>query len=144
MRTRSSSAVFASGSTKTVEFADLIRYLNELYTAERREVGGRPADYTAERIIDPQSGMDLGEKLTVRISLDGSWRTKVLYLLGDLSPVNFLYYGVPTEAMDEIISQLTRLSLGVADLHRRGMLPKTGLYAVDREVDEWGNPLQGR
>jgi len=136
--------VFASGSTKTVEFADLIRYLNELYTAERREVGGRPADYTAERIIDPQSGMDLGEKLTVRISLDGSWRTKVLYLLGDLSPVNFLYYGVPTEAMDEIISQLTRLSLGVADLHRRGMLPKTGLYAVDREVDEWGNPLQGR
>ncbi len=141
---RSEILTFASGSTKTIEFSDLIEFLNNIYTAEYPEVGGHPAEYSAERIIDPQSGMDLGERLVIRILINGSWRTKTLYLLGDLSPVNFLYYGVPTEAMDEIISQLTRLSLGIAHLYRSGMLPKTGLYAVDREVDEWGNPLQGR
>lgn len=141
---RSEILIFASGSTKTIEFSDLIEFLNNIYAAEYPEVGGHPVEYTAERIIDPQSGMDLGEKLIIRIFKNESWTAKTLYLLGDLSPVNFLYYGVPTEAMDEIISQLTRLSLGVADLHRKGRLPKTGLYAVDREVDEWGNPIQDR
>ncbi|HNW30106.1 MAG TPA: hypothetical protein PKN50_16620 [Spirochaetota bacterium] len=36
----------------------------------------------------------------------------------DLSPINFLYYGVPAESMDSIISQLTKLSLGIVGRYR--------------------------
>ena len=43
--------------------------------------------------------------------------------------------------MDSVITQLATLSLGVVDLFIKKKLPSQGIYAVDKEVDEWGNPI---
>ncbi|HOT44823.1 MAG TPA: hypothetical protein PLM53_13405 [Spirochaetota bacterium] len=132
---------FASGSTKTLEFTGVIEYLNALSTAPRPNVGGHPAEVQFNRINDPQTGLDQGGMVTIDISMGRKTVRRTLYLLGDLSPINFLYYGVPAESMDAIISQLTRLSLGIVGRYRKQSLPRSGIYAVDREVDEWARPL---
>jgi len=61
--------------------------------------------------------------------------------LGDLSPINFLYYGVPTEMMDTILAQLLKSSLGMIKQYSEGTLPPPDLYAVDKHIGEWGNVL---
>jgi hypothetical protein len=132
---------FASGSTKTLEFTDVIEYINSLSNAARPKVGGHPAEVQFDRINDPQTGLDQGGMVTIDISMGRKAVRRTLFLLGDLAPINFLYYGVPAESMDAIISQLTRLSLGIVGRHRKKTLPGSGIYAVDREIDEWARPL---
>ena len=133
--------VFASGSTKTVEFADLSDWLYEISILEHPQIRGIPVHIMYDRIYDPQSGIDQGGKVSIQFEIDNKLIEKELYLLSDLSPVNFLYYGVPTEAMDIILSQLLTVSLGLVDKNREGSLPCPGLYAVDHEIDEWGNVI---
>jgi hypothetical protein len=53
--------------------------------------------------------------------------------LGNLTPINFLFYGVPTECIDEVLTQLVSLAFG-AVLAPAGSLPNR-LLAVDRDVD---------
>jgi len=132
---------FASGSTKTVEFSDLSNWLYTLSSMEVPRVGEIPVHVSYDRITDPQSGIDQGGKVTLRFQKDGEGIKKELYLLSDLSPINFLYYGVPTEMMDTVLSQLLRLSLGMIRQHRAGRLLPPDLYAVDKQIDEWGNLL---
>ena len=38
---------------------------------------------------------------------------KRLIFVANLTPVNFLFYGVPTEVMDRVMAQLLRASLGL-------------------------------
>lgn len=132
---------FASGSTKTVEFSDLSDWLYELSSSESPRIGDLLLQIEHARIIDPQSGSDLGAKVSIQFEKDGKLVQKKLYLLGDLSPINFLYYGVPTEMMDTILSQLLKVSLGITQQYKVGALPPPSLYAVDKEIDEWGNLL---
>jgi hypothetical protein len=66
---------------------------------------------------------------------------KTIYLLGDLTPINFLYYGVPTETMDKILSMLLSLSIGLVHQYRNNSLPDKDLYAVDEQIDRWGIKL---
>jgi hypothetical protein len=132
---------FASGSTKTVEFSDLSDWLYELSSAKSPTIGEIPLQIEHSRINDPQSSSDLGAKVTIQFEKDGHLIKKKLYLLGDLSPVNFLYYGVPTEMMDTILSQLLKVSLGITGQYRASTLLPPNLYAVDKEIDEWGNLL---
>ncbi len=132
---------FASGSTKTLEFTDILEYIRELTIAAKPMIGGHPAEVQFDRINDPQTGLDQGGRVVIDIAMGRKVIRRTLFLLGDLSPVNFLYYGVPAESMDSIISQLTRLSLGIIGRHRKNTLPKSGIYAVDREVDEWARAL---
>ena len=135
---------FASGSTKTLEFTHLIAFLRDLGHADAPRIGNHPVELGHARILDPQTGLDQGGLVTLKINTDRGVIRKDLYLLGDLSPVNFLYYGVPSERMDGVMAQLARLSLGVVGLSDAGTLPESGLYAVDHEVDEWGRPLQAQ
>ncbi len=132
---------FASGSTKTLEYTDVIEYIKELSTAPRPAIGRHAANIHFERINDPQTGLDQGGRVTMEIVMGRKNVKRTLYLLGDLSPINFLYYGVPAESMDAIMSQLTRLSLGIIGRYHDRSIPNSGIYAVDREVDEWGRPL---
>jgi hypothetical protein len=132
---------FASGSTKTVEFSGLSDWLYELSSSETPKIGDTPVQIKHARINDPQSAIDLGAKITFQFEKDGALIQKKLYLLGDLSPINFLYYGVPTEMMDTILSQLLRVSLGLNQQHKASKLLPPDLYAVDKEIDEWGNLL---
>lgn len=94
-----------------------------------------------DRILDPQSGIDQGGKVSFFVSKDGVEIEKTFFLLSDLSPINFLFYGVPTEGMDAIIGQLASVALGMADQSKNGRILPPGLYAVDHEIDTWGNPI---
>jgi hypothetical protein len=57
-----------------------------------------------------------------------------------MTPVNFLFYGVATEIIDEVLAQL--LSVTLAAKHRADDPAAIGcLLAVDHEIDENGNAL---
>ena len=60
---------------------------------------------------------------------------KHLYLLGDLTPINFLYYGIPREIIDQVMCQLIKVSLGLIDKYSNGVRLPPRLLAVDREID---------
>lgn len=131
--------IFASGSTKTVEFTDLTDYLYEISTMENPSIDRTPVQILFDKIIDPQTDTVQGTKVSISFKKDNQEINKTIFLLGDLSPINFLFYGVPTETMDRIISQLTSVSLGMVDQYKKNILPEPNLYAVDHQIDEWGN-----
>jgi hypothetical protein len=133
--------LFASGSTKTVEFSDLITFLNELSMLENPKIGDYHVRLFFDRIKDPQSSIDQGGIVKFILEKENQKIEKIFYLLSDLTPVNFLFYGVPTETMDIIIRQLTTVGLGMVAQFQTNRLPPPGLYAVDREIDEWGNQI---
>lgn len=129
----------ASGSTKTVEFADFIKWTNELNLSENPKLGGEDLKISFYRILDPQTQMDLGSKIIFRI--EKKQIEKEVFLISDGSPVNFLFFGVPTESMDPIISQLASVSLGMVNDYKSKKLPSPDLYAVDHQINVWGKFL---
>lgn len=129
----------ASGSTKTVEFADFILWTSELNTSNSPKISTFDLKLHFDRILDPQTQMELGSKINFEIPSQKI--SKDIFLISDGSPVNFLFFGVPTESMDPIISQLASASLGMANLFQNRKLPKPDLYAVDHQIDVWGNLL---
>lgn len=134
-----SKILISSGSTKTAEYTDLIQWINDLSFSDEKKIGGYPARLEFDRILDPQSGIDQGGKVTFFVNKDGQEIEKTFFLLSDLSPINFLFYGVPTEGMDAIIGQLASAALGMADQNKKGKRLDPGLYAVDHQIDAWGN-----
>ncbi|MDF3820704.1 hypothetical protein P3G55_12375 [Leptospira sp. 96542] len=129
----------ASGSTKTVEFSDLVQWIGNLNLSETPRIQNHEVRISFTRMLDPQTQMDLGSH--IRFEISTLKIEKHLYLLSDGSPVNFLFFGVPTESMDPIISQLASVSLGMVNFHKTNTLPKPDLYAVDHQIDVWGNKL---
>ncbi|MFA6584269.1 MAG: hypothetical protein WCS77_08230 [Elusimicrobiaceae bacterium] len=129
---------FISGSTKTVEFEDLSGWLQRLQSSEKPMLGDMPVKIAVTPLKDPQTGVIHGNK--VRIIFETVPRCglpfKDLYLLGDLMPLNFLYYGVPTELMDLIFAQLMKLTLGFAGKVNAGEPVPARLLAIDRDIDE--------
>ncbi|PJZ47061.1 hypothetical protein [Leptospira brenneri] len=129
----------ASGSTKTVEFADFIKWVNELNLSENPKLGTEDLQISFHRILDPQTQMDLGSRILFKIPKREI--EKEVFLISDGSPVNFLFFGVPTESMDPIISQLASVSLGMINYYKSENLPNPDLYAVDHQIDVWGKFL---
>ncbi|TGK81702.1 hypothetical protein EHQ24_10385 [Leptospira noumeaensis] len=129
----------ASGSTKTVEFAGLIKWTNELNLSHDPMLGGEKMEISFSRILDPQTQMDLGSRILFKVPKKEI--QKEVFLISDGSPVNFLFFGVPTESMDPIISQLASVSLGMVNDYKTNLLPKADLYAVDHQINVWGKFL---
>lgn len=129
----------ASGSTKTVEFSDFIKWINELNLSDNPKLDGEDLTISFGRILDPQTQMDLGSKIIFKINKKQI--EKEVFLISDGSPVNFLFFGVPTESMDPIISQLASVSLGMVNFYKTKKLPEPNLYAVDHQIDVWGRFL---
>ncbi|TGK50169.1 hypothetical protein EHQ16_07360 [Leptospira kanakyensis] len=129
----------ASGSTKTVEFADFIKWINELNLSQNPKLGGLDLKISFHRILDPQTQMDLGSRILFQIPKKEI--EKEVFLISDGSPVNFLFFGVPTESMDPIISQLASVSLGMVNDYKSNELPSADLYAVDHQINVWGKFL---
>ena len=128
---------FASGSTKTVEFSDLSKFLFELAKDQKNINSQERLNLEFSKIIDPQSLMIQGTK----VEINSKKIKKTIYLLGDLTPINFLYYGVPTETMDKILAMLLSLSVGLVHQYINNSLPEKNLYAVDFDIDRWGMKL---
>jgi hypothetical protein len=125
---------FASGSTKTVEFKDLENWLHKLTTEDHPKIKGRTVKTKVTPLRDLQTGMLQGKKVTITFQ-DQSGQRKNIYLLGELTPINFLYYGIPREIIDQVMSQLLRISIGLVKHYRNGDRLPPRLLAVDREID---------
>ena len=160
LNSRRRAIFFVSGSTKTAEFTDLSRFLGNLRESPDPKIGRVPVRTEVSQLRDPQTGLVQGTR--VRIHFEGfdvdfhpcipdhyaeygdlsgdkpeeSYRD--LYLLGDLTPLNFLYYGVPTEIMDPILTQLLQVAAGLVADFRGPRKLSADLLAVDHEIDEDG------
>ena len=57
-------------------------------------------------------------------------------------PINFLYYGIPGEIVDEVMAQLFTVSCGLVQRQRSAAskLPPR-VMAIDRDIDADANPL---
>jgi hypothetical protein len=137
---------FASGSTKTIEFADLTAWIEELSNALHPNIGGYPVTLEKRPIKDPQNRVLQGHHVRIIFKEKGGClpkfggRRKDLYLLGDTMPINFLYYGVPGEVIDGVFEELYSLLCGFVLRHEKGVSYKSGIYAVDRNTDKHGKP----
>lgn len=127
----------ASGSTKTLEFSHLSLFLEHLM--KEKKLNNLEISLQIQEIYDPQSHISQGKIVNIQ-SLDKTF-SKKLYLLADLTPVNFLYYGVPTEMMDPILTQLVSLTFAMKRKHDLKELPHSGIFALDHQIDINGNFL---
>lgn len=129
--------VLASGSTKKVEFRGLMTWFDELRRAPTPRVAGRPVAITVGELLDPRTARVYGHRWSFAFA---GGPTKAIVALGNLTPINFLFYGAATEMIDEVLEQLLSVSLGL--LARSGdpsLAPR--LAAVDRDIDADGRPL---
>jgi len=130
--------MLVSGSTKTIEFHGVAEWVERLLAEERPRIGSKQVEILSEELLDPQTGRSLGTAFIFRFLNAGRLIEKRLIFVANLTPVNFLFYGVPTEAMDAVISQLLRCSLSLVRTVRshKGLAPH--LYAVDRDIPDNG------
>jgi hypothetical protein len=56
-------------------------------------------------------------------------------------PINFLYYGIPREIVDEVMAQLFTLSCGVARRQRSAEKLPPQVLAVDQQIDADANDI---
>ena len=125
--------ILASGSSKTVEFAAVSAWLDTILTDGSPSIGGFPASVSTEEFLDPQSGKPFGRRVRIEIDHPAGKLSRDLVLLANLTPINFMYYGVPTEGIDAILAQLLASSLTLVELTRAGQLAPR-LHAVDWDI----------
>ena len=121
----------ASGSSKTDEFSELSTWLNSRVGAPTAMVGGHPAVVTSSSIVDPKTEGVVAQRFTFVIQQAGERRQRSVVMMANGMPVNFLYYGVPTETIDGVLCQLLRSGLHLLDAHER---LRPHLYAVDVDL----------
>jgi len=147
MEGESRSLFFASGSTKTVEFAGLTSWIETLSNSPRPAIGGYPVRVEKHPIKDPQNRVLQGHHIRIRFEGESSTpmpdgvRFKDIFLLGDTMPVNFLYYGVPAEVIDGVLEELYCLVCGVVSICQAGRSLSPDIHAVDVNIDKHGERL---
>ena len=87
-------------------------------------------------VVDPQSGRLYGTAFTLRVGAGRAARETTLVFIANLTPVNFLFYGVPTEVMDAVMAQLLRTTAALVRDVGSPRPPAPGLYAVDRDIPD--------
>lgn len=132
---------FASGSTKTVEFSHLQNYLQSLSDVADPQIGGKTAKVDFMALRDLQTGVLQGYQAAI-VFPDDPEKNKIFYLLGEGMPINFLYYGIPREIVDEVMTQLFTLSCGMVRRERSGDKLRPALLAVDHEINENADTLR--
>jgi len=131
---RQKSILFISGSTKTLEFSDLQDFLQSLCDEKNKKIGDKEINVDFNELRDLQTGIFQGYQVEISCSSDPAIN-KLFYLLGALMPINFLYYGIPREIVDEVMAQLFRLSCGFVKRQQSEDKLQPLLLAVDHEID---------
>ncbi len=132
--------VLVSGSTKTEEFADIALWIEALWTTSPPRIAGRAAAIEVSEIQDPVSGRLFGHRYRFEFEDESGAVPRDLFLVANLTPANFLFYGVPTEAIDDVLAQLLCVSLGLLVREPRTREPAR-LLAVDRDIDDRARDL---
>jgi hypothetical protein len=127
---------FASGSTKTIEFHDVAAWVEALLAARIPQLDGRPLTIVPHEVSDPQSGRPYGSAVTLCLGSGRGRREVTLVFIANLTPVNFLFYGVPTEAMDAVMAQLLRAATALIRDVASARPPAPRLHAVDRDIPD--------
>lgn len=140
LNSRRKNLFFISGSTKTVEFSDLERFLQNLGDHPAAKLAGQRIHAAFSALRDLQTGILQGYQVTLSFP-DEPARDKTLYLLGELMPINFLYYGIPREIVDEVMAQLFTVTCGLVRRQQSGKKADPRLLAVDHHIDVNANPL---
>jgi hypothetical protein len=121
----------ASGSTKTDEFPDLLAWVNEILGASSVNILGRQATVAKLDLKDALSKRSFGARYQFVIAgSDGAKaQTKNVIFLNNLMPINFLFYGVPTEIIDQTLAQLISVTV---NLHRQApKIQNPRVFAID-------------
>lgn len=121
---------FASGSTKNVEFSHLTDWLLDSLQNPHRLSSGDILEVAVSEIHDPKTGVHQGRSVHLRT---GS-KTVHLHLLADLMPVNFLYYGVPSETMNQVMNELLGMSAHLVRGRTDPVSLPDALLALDHEI----------
>jgi hypothetical protein len=138
---RRSELHIVSGSSKTAEFPEVLEWMNSALrraTVESPEIAieleGLHAHVRKWDVTDLLSHRSFGSRYAFTIEQkDGSRRERSLLFMQNLTPVNFLFYGVPTEVIDQVLAQL--VSPGLALVRKADSLPERRLYAVDYDPE---------
>jgi hypothetical protein len=131
----------ASGSTKTNEFPEILTWMNSLLhqATELNEsvpivLAGHRSHIQKQDVLDTLSRRSYGSRYVFTIEQhDGSARERHILLLQNLLPVNFLFYGVPTEIIDQVLAQL--ISASLLFVRTVGSLPEPRVYGVDYDPE---------
>lgn len=121
----------ASGSTKTDEFPDLLAWVNEILETSTVNIHGREAVVEKMDLKDDLSKRSYGARYQFVVSGEDGAQAQIrnVIFLNNLMPVNFLFFGVPTEIIDQILAQLISVTV---NLHRQA--PKINMprvFAID-------------
>ncbi|MFT4513700.1 MAG: hypothetical protein ACI89X_002155 [Planctomycetota bacterium] len=133
-----SALVLVSGSTKKVEFGAIMKWFDGLLHQDVPTLAGEPVRIKVEELLDPRTARVYGHRWIFSFAHDRTPRTVIS--LANMTPINFLFYGVATEIIDEVLAQL--LSVTLAAVKRADDPAAIGcMLAVDHQIDEHGNPL---
>lgn len=141
---QATSFYLASGSTKTIEFEDVSRAIEQLMKIRYPVIRGMHCQIEKEDVLSPQTQRNLGRRYRFVFKKDQKGDVvmiKEISFLGNLMPINFLYYGVPGEIIDSVLLQLLRCAIGLIDRVGEACPPEKTLYAVDHEIDVDGKVL---
>lgn len=131
----------ASGSTKTVEYEDVAAWTDALLQEPEPRIAGRRVQIDVQEVTDPRTGRLYAQRFSITAVDDEGTPLGApnrIVFLANLTPVNFLFYGVATELIDEVLAQLLSVSLGLV---QRAETAAPRLHAVDRDIDAEGSPL---
>ncbi len=136
-----------SGSTKNVEFAQVMEWLQNLRHREDAHLGEYPVRLEAMALRDPLTEIAQGSMVRIHfergllpegVPPEEPWKDVVL--AADGMPLNFNFFGVPGEIMDRVMEQL----LILCRLAVKSQAGNTDLHVLDYTINEAGQPIQGR
>jgi hypothetical protein len=133
--------ILASASTKKEEFSGVAAWLDTLLRDGAPQVGGRPLRISIDPLTDPVSGRIFGRRCRAVVVHPSGERQRDILLVADLTPVNFMFYGVATEMIDEVLALLLRCGLGMVRQSAIGSIVPA-LMAVDVDISADGEPLR--
>lgn len=137
-----------SGSTKTVEFSEVLEWLDGIIkkSPKQRIINGILLDdliagpipdqlsiaAVAQMWPDPKNPptsikRNFGTQFTFKFKQNGILVTKTIYLVNNTMPVNFMYYGTPTEIMDMTYSQVSSCAVALMNNKSKG----GGIFPTD-------------
>jgi hypothetical protein len=140
LNSKKTNLFIVSGSTKTAEFPEILDWFDNTCPIDKAEIEfqGYKVHLVKNDLINRLSDRNYGSKYTFTTEYTDEndeliCYQRQVYLLHNLLPINFLYFGVPTEIIDNVLAQL--ISSSIAIINKHSSLTKKCLYAVDYDSE---------
>ncbi len=141
----------ASGSTKNLEFAAVVQWLQQFRNSDTPQIGDFPVRLETLPLLDPLTENSQGTRIRVYFTgptlppgTSEQHPYKDILLLADGMPLNFNFFGVPSEIIDRVMEQLLQMCLLGCTQPLADQPPPGDLYVLDYTIDKNGHPVTGR